>query len=80
MARRPRLTEAGVLGQAQPDLGAKRSRTGPPRARKAPLAFWVDPATSTQLRVAAATMGRSVQDIMVEALDDWFTKRGQRAA
>jgi hypothetical protein len=25
-------------------------------------------------------LGRSVQDIMVEALDDWFAKRGQRAA
>jgi len=77
MARRPSLTEAGVT---RPGLTLAPSSRAPARQGKKAVAFWVDPATSTQLRVAAATMGRSVQDIMVEALDDWFTKRGQRAA
>jgi hypothetical protein len=39
------------------------------------VSFWVDPAAATQLRVASASMGRSVQAIMEEALDDWFVKQ-----
>jgi hypothetical protein len=34
----------------------------------------VDPASSTQLRVAAASMSRTVQAVMSEALEDWFRK------
>jgi hypothetical protein len=76
MARRPSLSEAGVT---RPGLTLAPGRA-PARQGKKAVAFWVDPATSTQLRVTAATLGRSVQEIMVEALDDWFAKRGQRAA
>ena len=46
------------------------------RERKKIVSFWVVPAASTQLRIAASSMGRTVQDVMEEALDDWFTKHG----
>jgi hypothetical protein len=39
------------------------------------VAFWVDPAASAQLRIASINLGRSLQDIMTEALSDWFTKQ-----
>ena len=78
MAHRPSLTEAGIIRPSQalplpppPAADAKRS---PARQGKKAVAFWVDPGASTQLRVAAASMGRSVQDIMSEALEDWFRK------
>jgi hypothetical protein len=78
MARRPSLSEAGVTRPSQdlptppPPAEAKRS---PARQGKKAIAFWVDPAASTQLRIASATIGRSVQDIMTEALEDWFRKQ-----
>jgi hypothetical protein len=78
MARRPSLSDAGVTRPsheppptAAPD-GAKRS---PARQGKKAVAFWVDPAASAQLRIASINLGRSVQDIMTEALNDWFTKQ-----
>ena len=81
MARRPSLSEAGVVRPSQmagvtpgpePATGAKRP---PARQGKKAVSFWVDPAAATQLRVASANMGRSVQAIMEEALDDWFVKQ-----
>jgi hypothetical protein len=77
MARRPSLTEAGITrpSQALPSPAAiETSRRAPARQGKKAIAFWVEPAASTQVRVAAATMGRTIQDIMEEALDDWFAK------
>jgi hypothetical protein len=80
MARRPSLTEAGIVRPSQalppPPAAIETSRRPPARQGKKAIAFWVEPAASTQVRVAAATMGRTVQDIMGEALDDWFAKHG----
>jgi hypothetical protein len=76
MARRPSLTEAGITRPSQalpPSPDAKRS---PARRGKKAIAFWVEPSASLQLRTAGLTMGRSLQDIMEEALDDWFRKHG----
>jgi hypothetical protein len=77
MARRPSLTEAGVVRPSRalpPAAPAAEARRSAARQGKKAVAFWVDPSASTQLRVAAATMDRSVQDIMTEALEDWFRK------
>jgi hypothetical protein len=79
MARRPSLTDAGISRPSQalptPAL-VETSKRSPAREGKKAVAFWVDPAASTQLRMAGVTMGRSVQDIMTEALEDWFRKNG----
>ena len=63
---------AGVTPGPEPATEAKRP---PARQGKRAVSFWVDPAAATQLRVASASMGRSVQAIMEEALDDWFVKQ-----
>ena len=86
MARRPPLTAAGVTRPSQalptpaaaPEAAAQPpvSNRTPARAGKKAVAFWVDPEAATQLRVATATMGRTVQDAMEEALADWFQKHG----
>jgi hypothetical protein len=80
MARRASLSDAGVTRPSRavapppaPTPGdAKRS---PARQGKKAVAFWVDPAASAQLRIASINLDRSVQDIMTEALSDWFTKQ-----
>jgi hypothetical protein len=79
MARRPSLTDAGITrpSHALPPPSepvAEASKRSPARQGKKAVAFWVDPGASTQLRMAGISMGRSVQDIMSEALEDWFRK------
>jgi hypothetical protein len=79
MSRRPSLTEAGITrpSHALPPAAvpiAEMSKRSPARQGKKAVAFWVDPGVSTQLRLAAVNMGTSVQDIMTEAVDDWFRK------
>jgi hypothetical protein len=79
MSRRPSLTDAGITrpSQALPRSAApevETSKRSPARQGKKAIAFWVEPEVSTQLRVAAVNMDRSLQDIMSEALDDWFRK------
>ena len=80
MARRPSLTEAGITRPSQalppPRALVETSKRSPARQGKKAIAFWVDPGASTQLRLAGVTMNRSVQDIMTEALEDWFRKQG----
>jgi len=79
MARRPSLTEAGITRPSHalpPPALVETSKRSPARQGKKAIAFWVDPGASTQLRLAGVTMNRSVQDIMTEALEDWFRKHG----
>ena len=68
------VTRLDRLSTALASAPQPAEATGRPPARqgKKAIAFWVDPGASTQLRIAAATMNRSVQDIMTEALEDWF--------
>jgi hypothetical protein len=81
MARRPSLSDAGVARPSQAVAPPSTSPTpadakrAPARQGKKAVAFWVDPAASTQLRIASINLGRSVQDIMSEALSDWFVKQ-----
>lgn len=79
MARRPSLTEADISRPTKalpPPKPIEAAGRPPARQGKKAIAFWVDPGASTQLRIAAVTMSRSVQDIMTEALEDWFSKHG----
>jgi hypothetical protein len=81
MARRPSLTEAGVTRPSQalsappPPPATPVGRT-PARVGKKAIAFWVEPDAARQLRTAAASMDRSIQSIMEEALDRWFQQHG----
>jgi hypothetical protein len=80
MARRPSLTDAGVTRPSQnllpPSAAPPDAKRAPVRQGKKAIAFWVDAAASRQLRTAAASMDRTIQDVMEEALDDWFRKHG----
>jgi hypothetical protein len=50
------------------------ARAGSRRGKKT-IAFWADSAAAKQLRRLAADEERTVQDLMLEALDDLFRKR-----
>jgi chromosome partitioning protein len=82
MARRPSLSEAGVTrpSRATPPAALPSTpadaRRSPARQGKKAVAFWVDPGASDQLRIASINQRRSIQQIMEEALDDWFEKHG----
>jgi hypothetical protein len=80
MARRAMFSDAEITRPSQalpppPPVTAEADakRAGARKGKKA-IAFWVDPGAATQLRITAATTGRTVQSIMEEALDDWFRK------
>jgi hypothetical protein len=45
------------------------------RRGKKTIAFWADIAAARQLRRLAADEDRTVQDLMLEALDDLFRKK-----
>jgi hypothetical protein len=78
VARRPSFADATITRPSQmlpvAQVTKEQPDRVPARRGKKAIAFWVDPGASTQLRVAAATSGRTVQGIMEEALDDWFRK------
>jgi hypothetical protein len=54
----------------QSDEGRPNSRRG-----KKTIAFWADNAAARQLRRLAADEEKTIQDLMLEALDDLFRKR-----
>ena len=82
MARRPSLSNAGVIrpsqvtppAEAEPAAAPSEAKRAPGRQGKKAVAFWVDPAASRQLRLLGLNTGKSVQDLMTEALSDLFVK------
>jgi hypothetical protein len=78
MARRPSLTDAGIsrpsraLPPPAPVTGS--GSLAPSRQGKKGLQFWVDAEVATQVHVMGATMGRTLQDLLSEALADLFVK------
>jgi hypothetical protein len=71
--RRPLLVPPEVI--TAPPTPQQVPRT-PARQGKKAIAFWVDPAAAKQLRSLALREDRTLQDCMVEALDDLFAKYG----
>jgi hypothetical protein len=53
-----------------------KAAPAPARPGRKAIVFRASPAAATQLRSAALIMKRSVQDVMSEALNDWFRKHG----
>ncbi len=63
MARRPSLTDACISRPSQalpPPALVENSKRSPAQRGEKRVAFRVEPGASTQLRVTAVTMGRSV--------------------
>jgi hypothetical protein len=59
-----------------PTLATKMS-AGPGRRGKKTIAGFFDPAASRQLRQIALEEGSNVQELLREAINDLFEKRGQ---
>jgi hypothetical protein len=62
-------------GAAQANTQAEPARPDSRRGKKT-IAFWADSAAARQLRRLAADEDSTVQDLMLEALDDLFRNRG----
>ena len=90
MAVRPSLNhkkpvEAPALAMsapAQPDNDTRRPRSvaegyrPPSRQGKRAAVAWLEPEAIKQLNVYAIQHDRNVQDLLVEAINDWFAKEG----
>lgn len=80
MSKRPTLGSVSVFVPAAaspsaPSLTPAISR--PDRAGRAPLPFWTTTAAKKQLRMMAAENDTTQQELMTEALNLLFQKRGK---
>jgi hypothetical protein len=68
-----------VSGKVQSDTaqGPATSYLAPSRRDKKPKTFFVDPAGARQLKAMAFEMDRPEQEMLVEALNDFFAKHGK---
>jgi hypothetical protein len=85
MTRKTSLSEAlrQVSGRQEPQkpeeppVAAPRMSVVPSRRGKKTIAGFFDPAASRQLRQIALEEGSNVQELLREALNDLFEKRGK---
>lgn len=63
-------------GEAETDIRAEDIKR-PDRVGRTALPFWVPVAARKQLRIMAAEMDTSMQDLMTTALNDLFKKHGK---
>ena len=73
-------TPAAVVTEAPPDEATRRPRSmtegyrPPSRQGKRAAVAWLEPEAIKQLNMFAIQHDRNVQDILVEAINDWFSK------
>jgi len=77
MSKRATLGATGVFAtvskpQRQPT--GEKALVRPDRAGRAPLPFWATVAAKKQLRILAAEIDKTQQDLMTEALNMLFQK------
>lgn len=83
----PKQPDPGVAPAAMsapvsvPDLARKSRSTvegyrPPSRQGKRAAVAWLEPEAIKQLNIYAIQNGRNVQDLLVEAINDWFAKEG----
>jgi hypothetical protein len=86
MSKRSSLSEAlrHASGRAEPPKPPAVVAVPEPKARRVPsrrgkktIAGFFDPAASRQLRQLALDEGSNVQDLLREAINDLFEKRGK---
>jgi hypothetical protein len=84
MTKKPTLAAALHAHAGQPQADAQSPETptasslqAPSRQGKKTIAGHFDPAVSRQLREIALVEDSSVQELLREALNDLFTKRGR---
>lgn len=72
----PALT---VVPTAEPKRAPRSAADGyrpPSRQGKRAAVAWLEPEAIKQLNMHAIVHDRNVQDILVEAINDWFAKEG----
>ena len=79
MSKRAALGSTGVFEVAppRPTPQATKAAERPDRAGRLPMPFWTTAAAKRQLRIMAAESDMTQQDLMTEALNDLFKKRGK---
>lgn len=75
---RAQLGTTGVFQKAAPVQPVKTANEKrPDRAGRTALPFWVPVAARKQLRVMAAEMDQTQQELLTLALNDFFEKHGK---
>ena len=73
----PASSQGGQGGPADGDRAARAGQRLPPsRQGKKAVTAYVDPDTHKQLRMLGLELGKSSQDIIIEALADYFERQG----
>jgi hypothetical protein len=72
----PALAVAPLVEAKRPPRSATEGYRPPSRQGKRAAVAWVEPEAIKQLNVYAIQHDRNVQDILVEAINDWFAKEG----
>jgi hypothetical protein len=77
MSKRATLGATGVfatVAEPQKHTTVAKAVARPDRAGRAPLPFWATVAAKKQLRILAAEIDKTQQDLMTEALNMLFQK------
>jgi hypothetical protein len=76
MSKTPRakLGTTGVFKTTAPEVAAAAPEKRPDRAGRTAMPFWVPVAARKQLRILAAELDSTQQDLMTEALNMLFQK------
>jgi hypothetical protein len=71
------LGATGVFAPSKREATTDKVLARPDRAGRAPLPFWTTAAAKKQLRILAAEIDTTQQDLMTEALNLLFQKHGK---
>ncbi len=66
-------TDAALAAKARPTTEGYRP---PSRRGKRAAVAWLEPEAIKQLNIYAIQHDRNVQDLLVEAINDWFAREG----
>ena len=69
----PAAVDAGPVGKARSTAEGYRP---PSRQGKRAAVAWLEPEAIKQLNIYAIQHDRNVQDLLVEAINDWFAREG----
>lgn len=72
----PLLPDAAEAGQARKPRATAEGYRPPSRKGKRAAVAWLEPEAIKQLNIYAIQHDRNVQDLLVEAINDWFAREG----
>jgi hypothetical protein len=74
---RPKLASRSELITTKPDDAAGDAAASEPEAKQRIMAMRLRQDAWKQVKIAAVERGTTAHDLMIEALNDWFTKHGK---